>query len=400
MTATILQLQSNGIQDVYLTQDPQINIFKYSYFRYVNFATETIKLELNEVVDFNKKMTCNIEKRGHLLSKLYLHIKLPTLTLKDGTYACWTDTIGYAIFNGAIELEIGGVVIDKLYPHFLNMWNEVSYDQSKQFGKNLMLLKNDVYSSGKRNALQESDLIIPLDFWFCKKYSSALPLLSMTCQDIKISFKFKEFSQLINYDGVLQPEQVSIIKGNVIAEYIYLDDIILDTFQKQKHTYIIEQIQFDGEESIESNSGIYNSFLKFNNPIKEFVFACVQKSSIDSNNYFAYSNTSNNSALISEISLSFNGSKKYEFLPEVYFRTIVPDSVHSNVPLKYIYFIPFSIYPEENQPFGSLNASRLNDIILHLKLDSNNPEMLLYTFALSYNILKVENGILSIEFAV
>lgn len=398
MTGTLLQLQSSGIQDIYLTKDPQINIFKYSYFRYVNFATETVKLELNESIDWGKKMTCNILKKGHLLSKLYLHIKLPALTKKDGTYASWTDTIGYAIFDNTIELEIGGVVIDKLYPSFLNMWDEVS-NTSKFYGKNLMLLKSDLYSSAKRNAIRESDLIIPLDFWFCKQYSSALPILSMTNQDIRVTFKFKNFSELINYDGS-EPDPVTIIKGNIIAEYIYLDDIILDTFQKQSHMYIIEQTQFNGVELIPSSTSLYNSYLKFNNPIKEFIFACVQKSSIDKNNYFTYSDSSNENALIDEVSLLLDGRKRYEFLPEVYFRTVTPDAAHSVIPIKYIYYMPFSIRPEENQPFGSLNASRFTDIILSLKLPNNNTEMYLYTYALSYNMIKIENGFLNTEFVV
>jgi hypothetical protein len=398
MTGTLLQLQSNGIQDTYLTEDPQINIFKYSYFRYVNFATETVKLELNEVATFNKKTVCNILKKGHLLSKLYLHLKLPPLVLNGGTYACWTDTIGYAIFKEAIELEIGGVVVDKLYPHFLNMWDEVS-NSNKSYGKNLMLLKNDLYSSGKKNATKPIDLIIPLDFWFCKEYSSALPLLSMDYQDIKLSFKFRDFHELINYDG-LQPEPVSILESHVIAEYVFLDDIILNKFKTQTHTYIIEQIQYNNDELIPESTSLYNSYLKFNNLIKEFVFACVEKTSVDSNNYYAYSNSTDDSSLIEEISLSFDGRKKYEFLPEVYFRTVMPDAAHSEIPIKYIYYIPFSIKPEENQPFGSLNASRFNDIVLSLKLQNNNPELFLYTFALSYNIIKIEKGYLKTEFIV
>lgn len=398
MTGTLLQLQSNGIQDTYLTQDPQINIFKYSYFRYVNFATETIKLELNEVATFNKKTICTILKKGHLLSKLYLHLKLPPLVLNGGTYACWTDTIGYAIFKDPIELEIGGVVVDKLYPHFLNMWDEVS-NSNKSYGKNLMLLKNDLYSSGKRNATKPIDLIIPLDFWFCKQYSSALPLLSMDYQDIKLSFRFRDFHELINYDGA-EPEPVSILESHIIAEYVFLDDIILNTFKNQTHTYVIEQIQYNNDELIPASTSLYNSNLKFNNLIKEFVFACVEKSSVDSNNYYAYSNSDDDSALINEISLSFDGRKKYEFLPEVYFRTIIPDAAHSVIPIKYIYYMPFSIKPEENQPFGSLNASRFNDIVLSLKLQNNNPELFLYTFALSYNIIKIENGYLKTEFLI
>ena len=69
--------------------------------------------------------SCVIPKRGHLLSKLHLHISLPILEKTDGKYACWSDTLGYGIFDGPIELQIGGVVVDRLYPQFLDAWDEL-----------------------------------------------------------------------------------------------------------------------------------------------------------------------------------------------------------------------------------------------------------------------------------
>ena len=397
MVASILQLQATAAQDVYLTQNPEINIFKYSYYRYVNFATETLKLELNESLTFNKKVTCNIPKKGHLLSKLYIHIKLPELTPSSGTYLCWTDALGYSIFQDAIELEIGGVVVDKFYPQFADMWDEFT-NSDNMYGKNLMLLKSDVYSCVKYNANKTANLMIPLDFWFTKQYSSSLPLLSMDYQDIRISFKLKEFNKLVLYDGT-QPNTVSILQANVIAEYIYLDDIIIDQFKKQTHMYIIDQIQYNEPELIDVNISNYNSLLKFNNPVKEILFSCAEKSIVESNNHFTYG-SSTNDPLVQEISLLLEGKQRYEFLPEVYFRTITPNNVHSVIPLKYIYCIPFSLRPEDSQPTGSINMSRFNDVVLSLKFPPGSQAIYLYTYALSYNIIKIEKGILSFEFVI
>jgi hypothetical protein len=227
----------------------------------------------------------------------------------------------------------------------------------------------------------------------------ALPLLSMNYQDIKINFKLKNFSQLINYDGD-EPEQVSVIDSKIMAEYIFLDDIILEKFTTQKHSYIIEQTQYTGDELIPINTSIYNSSLKFNNSVKELVFACVKKSSVDSNNHFVYSDPTTDSSLINEIAFLIEGKKKLEYLPEVYFRTIFPNNVHSNIPLKYVYCLPFSIMPENQQPSGSINMSRFNDITISLKLPTNNEDIYFYIFAISYNIVTIENGFLSLEFAV
>lgn len=398
MSPSIFQLQALGIQDVYLTKDPQINIFKYNYYRYVNFAADTVKLNLNSAASFGQKVTCDVPKRGHLLSKMYLHLKLPKINFSTGTYACWSDTIGYGIFSDPIELQIGGVVVERLYPQFMNAWDELT-NNNKQLGKNFMLLKSDTYVANYTNAEKTVDLIIPLDFWFTKRYNSALPLLSMTQQDIKVNFRLKRFLECVNYDGD-EPEGVDIIESNIYAEYIFLDDVILKQFQAQKHQYIIEQVQYNGDEIVNPSSGVHNSDLKFSHPVKELVFFAVETNNLDTNNTFSYSKSSDDLPLIEEASLLLDGKYRFERLPEFYYRTIFPDSVHSVIPMKYIYCMPFSLRPEDNQPTGSLNMSRFNDITLALRLCQSNPQMKLFVFALSYNVVTIENGVLTMEFVL
>lgn len=398
MSTSILQLQAIGQQDVFLTQNPQINVFKYNYYRHVNFATETVPLNFNEVVDFGRRSSCIIPRRGHLLSKLHLHIRLPVLVKNGGTYASWSDTLGYAIFSEPIELQIGGVIVDRLYPQFLNAWNELS-SETKRDGTDLMLLKSDTYVVNYYNAQRPIDLMIPLDFWFTKRYASALPIASMSSQEIRVNFKLRPFSECVNYDGN-EPDPVYVSEYNLFAEYIYLDDTILETFRKQKHMFLIEQMQANGKEKIVANATSYNSTLKFNHACKEFVFFCSEIDNIENNNYFAYARSSDNSPLIRSASLYLDGKLRFDNLPEFYYRSIFPYNIHSSIPLKYIYVMPFSIHPEDNQPTGSLNASRFNDITLSLRLSNNNPELQLFVFALSYNVITIENGILTFEFGL
>lgn len=397
MSPSLLQLQGLGIQDTYLTKDPQINIFKYTYYRYVNFATDIVKLQLNEMATFGKKTTCLIPRKGHLLSKLYLHLKLPQLTKTSGDYLCYTNAVGYAIFSEPIELEIGGVVVDRLYPQFLDMWDELS-NSSKQNGRNLMLGKSDLYRSNLYNAIKPLDIIVPLDFWFTKQYNCALPLLSMSNQEIKVNFKLRDFSDIINYDGVTSPSSKAIIDSTIIAEYIFLDDVIAEQFQSQKHSFVIQQTQYNGDEIIPASSSIHNTTLKFNHPIKEIIFACAEKNNITNNNYFVYSDTTTNDPIISEAALLLDGKKRFEYLPEFYYRSVFPDCVHSVIPLKYIYCMPFSLKPEDNQPTGSLNMSRFNDVVLSLKV--NSPvDCYVYVYGINYNIVTIENGTFTLEFA-
>lgn len=398
MSPSILQLQSVGIQDLQLTSNPQINIFKYSYYRYVNFATETVKFSLNEIANFGKKVVCNIPNKGHLLSKLHLHLKLPALQHTSGTYLSWSDVIGYSIFSEPIELEINGIIVDKMYPRFSEMWDELTVSD-KRLGKNQMILKSDVYVAAYENAKNDVDLMIPLDFWFTKKYNMALPLLSMYKHSIKINMKFKNFNEVINYDGLAPQQEISILDSNIFAEYIYLDESIIEQFGTQKHTYLIEQVQYNEVDFINQNINIFNTKLKFNNPVKEIVFGCVEKQNIETNNHFAYSRSTNNGPIIKEISLLLDGHKRFDYLPEFYYRCIFPHSVHSVMPMRHIYTIPFCIKPDDNQPNGTLNMSKFNDVVLSLKLQNNIPDTYLYVYGISYNILTIDNGNITFEYS-
>ena len=396
MSPGILQLQSTGIQDIYLTKDPQINIFKYNYYRYVNFATESVRLDLNELPNFGKHFSCNIPKRGHLLSKLYLHVKLPRLQKKNGEYVCWTDGIGFGIFADAIELEIGGVVVDRLYPVFLDMWDEL-INSPQDTARKMMILKADTYRSTIRNAETTNDLLIPLSFWFTKNLSSSLPLLSIVNQEIKINFKFRKFFECINYDGD-EPDPVNVIDACIFAEYIFLDDVILQTFAKERHQYIVDQIQFNGEEGIAAGSTNHNSVLKFNNSVKEILLCAIDKNSSDTNNIFNYSRVADNEPLITEIGMLLDGKRRFENFPEYYYRVTLPDMVHSYISTKHMYCIPFSKKPEDNQPTGTINMSRFNDIFIPLRMNAGNPECSLHVYALSNNILTIDKGVLMFEF--
>lgn len=399
MSPSLLQLQSVGVQDLYLTANPQINVFKYSYYRYLNFATETVRLQLNETPDFGKKLVCEISRRGHLLSKLHMHVRLPKLQSPEpGQFVCWSDALGYAIFESEIELEIGGVIVDKIYPRFCDMWDELSNDD-KMLGRNHMLLKSDVFTSTYNNGEQVVDLMIPLDFWFTKKYNMALPLLSMGGQSIRVKFEFRNFDNVVHYNTTSPPEKVQILDAAIFAEYIYLDEPILEEFAKQKHVFLIEQIQYNQDEIIPANATSYNTQILFNHPVKEIVFGCVQQGNIQSNNYFAYSNAEDNTGLVKEAGLLLDGKARFELLPEFYYRCIFPDSVHSTIPMKHIYTMPFCLKPEDNQPTGAINMSRFNDISLNLRLAPTPDPLHLFVYGVSYNILTIHNGMFGVEFS-
>jgi hypothetical protein len=397
MAGGILQLQALGIQDIYLTKDPQINVFKYTYYKYVNFATEIMEITLDNPVSFGGTSTVTIPFKGHLLSKLYLNMTLPTLTPNGGTYACWTDTIGYGIFDGPIELQVNGQVVDKLYPTCMDIQNELSTNASKQPGLNQMILKSDIYRSTLYNATQETFLNIPLDFWFTKNYSMALPLLSIINQELKISMAFKDFNSVINYDGNV-PSVTDVKSSKLYAEYIFLDDVILEQFQSQKHQYIINQTVSNEIEYIESGQNTSISQIYFKNPCKELLFSCVSVDNVYNNNIFNYSRP-DNQPFVNQATLLLDNKHRFnDFQSEYVFRHIYPNNVHNVIPNKYIYSMPFSLDCDNyQQPVGSLNMARFDNIQLSLKLNSGNPKCILQVFGVMLNCLTIIDGNMHFE---
>ena len=257
-----------------------------------------------------------------------------------------------------------------------------------------------MYRSTLYNAKKIIDLMIPLDFWFTKDYSLALPLLAMTSQDISINFSFRNFEDLINYDGTIGTRPASVIDSYVYIEYIFLDETILNSFHKQKFTYVIEQMVYNGDENIPENQSIFQTQITLKNPCKELLFACIDQNNIDNNQYFNYSRRTDAEPLILEASLLLDGKHRFDnFLPEVVFRNYFPNNVHSVIPNKHLYTIPFCTNPDSSiQPTGSINLSRFDNVTLALNMNRGNPACQIHIYGIMLNIVTIENGILRFEF--
>lgn len=395
MPGAVIQLTSVGIQDTYLTLNPEINVYKYRYFRYSNFAKEIVRIDLSEAGDFGKKFYATIPFKGHLLSKLFLKVKIPKLEKRDGTFVCWTDSLGYALID-YIDFEINGIVFDRLHGYFLDMYEEYTVSETDH-GKKNMILKSDMYMSTRDNGSKSHELMIPLDFWFTKQPNLSLPLLSMSSSKIKVNFTFRKFEELIHYDG-LEPSIKSIQDIELFGEYIYLDNDLLQIFRETDHKYLIHQVQYNNMDSLIEGTTEYSSELKFNNPVSELIFGFVEDTSIENNDLFNFSRTSDNESPMESAMLSLDGQERFPYLPESYYRLVFPRTVHSYVPTKYVYCIPFSNNPENNQPTGTLNFSRFDSVTLNCKMRKGNGSLKLFVFGINYNIFKIENGIPYLEF--
>jgi len=329
-----MQLVAYGAQDVYLTGNPQITFWKVTYRRYTNFAIESIEQTFNGQADFGRRVQCTISRNGDLAYRTYLQVTLPEINqlmgmnsfngaAATGVYARWLDCPGEQLI-AQVEVEIGGQRIDRQYGDWMHIWNQLTTTAEQARGYNKMIgnttqltfITDPSFADvdgpcdsmaprqvcAPRNALPETTLYIPLQFWFCTNPGLALPLIALQYHEVKINLDIRPIDEClwavttlncntVPYTGSEgqsapgRPVPASIAYNqSLVAASIYVDYIFLDTDERRRmaqnpHEYLITQLQFTGDESVGSSSNKVK--LNFNHPVKELIWVVQPDQNVD-----------------------------------------------------------------------------------------------------------------------
>ena len=145
MALGLLLLVSVGKENLYLSAQPEITFFKISYKRHTNYSIEPTPQYFKTTPDFGRRCTVNISKNADLLGSAYLYVELPTIPLESHSTLprgikqfAWDEKIGIALIN-FIELEIGGIIVDRHYSDWINIWHELSKSYGNTRGYNNMI---------------------------------------------------------------------------------------------------------------------------------------------------------------------------------------------------------------------------------------------------------------------
>ena len=399
---TLVELIARGQQDIYIIGNPQFSYFKSVYKRHTNFAIEPIKQIFTESPDFGKRVTCIIDKKADLLSDILLEIELPALQ----TYVSWTNGIGYYMIDW-VELQFGGEPIDRISGDLMNLWMELSTNSSKKQALYEMIGKYSTFTNNTQTGALK--LLVPLPFWFCRSIEKVLPLISMQYTDIKIIVQFKPFDKcwykLSN--GILPSGTPQITKANLLCNYVYLDVFERTQFAKElNHEYLIEQFQSINGFYISPTILNVNIRLFFNHTVKELFWFYRTTVATDANDYDNYASISNYDTInevkiapITDVTLRFNGNDRFEKLTETFFRLYQPYKYHSSGTNDYIYMYSFALEPENMQPSGTCNFSKLDNVVLSLDCSPSIPDGIVNVYAINYNILRIQNGMAGLLFS-
>jgi hypothetical protein len=366
MGGGLLQLVAYGAQDVYLTGNPQITFFKVVYRRHTNFSLESIQQTFNGNAGLGNRVTAQISRNGDLIHKMYvvadIHVN------QNG------EAVPYAGLKllKKVELEIGGQLIDRQYAEWMYVWNELSLPQGKVEGYKTMV--GETLVGGSATAGVETKLYIPLEFWFCRNVGLALPLIALQYHEVKVNIEFEDQANMIKAGD----KSVHLNSAELWVDYIFLDTDERRRFAQMSHEYLIEQVQFTGSETISSSANKIK--LNFNHPVKELVW--VSHKSTDAWNKFD---------VVDNVKLQLNGNDRFAERHADYFSLVQPYQHHEKIPAgQNINVYAFGLKPEEHQPSGTLNMSRIDTATLHCKGTATSASLSVY--AVNYNVLRILSG--------
>ena len=432
MGGGLLQLVAYGAQDVYLTGNPQITFFKVVYRRHTNFAIEAIQQTFNGNAGYGNTVTCQISRNGDLINRMYLQVDVPKKkSLTTATTSTYQNYLGLRLIKSVV-IEIGGQQIDKHYSDWLYIWNELSLPIGKRYAYDTMVgADKDILNGGFVNsAITDTTLYIPFEFWFCRNVGLALPLIALQYHEVKVKIDFETKANCISTPTGSLDDFEPIKNISLWADYIFLDTDERRRFAQLSHEYLIEQLQFTGTEPLVA--GTNRIKLNFNHPCKELVWVAKTTTTVNKTRWYDYTNKDNvetydsynlafdgsadaggqrtsNYLVISDVKpptnnnpfinaiLQLNGNDRFAVREGDYFNYVQPFQHHTNVPVhNSINVYSFALKPEDHQPSGTLNMSRIDTATLMVTAANPADTGLTYQginiYAVNYNVLRILSG--------
>ena len=400
MGGGLMQLVAYGAQDIYLTGNPQITFFKVVYRRHTNFSMECIKQSFKGTVGTGARVVATLARNGDLVHDCF--IKVPS-------YTCASDTEcnpGHNMIE-YIECEIGGQLIDKHFGHWMEVHSQLTEEyvmslavkapelegtqvQNGGFGHGLSRFQLTSMAGGvlgKTSGQTLPDHFVPIRFWFCRHVGLSLPLIALQYHEVNINIKFSSAGCFSN-DGTTPVP-------SLWCNYIYLDTDERRRFAQVSHEYLIEQVQHQG---FTVNATGDTLKLNFNHPVKELIWAAIKTgawgAATDNGGKFTQVDTSTTGD--STFQLKLNGHDRFEKQSATYFTRYQPLKYHTGLSRgtsggegDAIAVYSFALKPEEHQPSGTCNFSRIDNAQL---LCQGEFATNLQLYALNYNVLRIMSG--------
>lgn len=439
-------------------ESSHITFWRFVHMKHTAFALEPVECDSQGTARFgatNVKFT--FSRQGDLVWHTYAKVWLPGIVGCSGTSGAftvatgdnavyWTNAIGQYLMQ-QVKLTIGGTIIDTLYDTYLFMWEELSGKPGKRLGE--MIGKYDTVALRQATSRRSRWLYVPLPFYFTENTGLALPLVSLQFHQVQLEISFAQrvkcyvvppsavstagtFAVYERPDGeagrdatVATASSLSLLNDNSIkvlveACYVYLDHDERAKFAHGQFEQIITEVQpggaqansTSGESATEGTAPTRADIrLQFNHVVMEYLVAVRQQSKEDVNLHFDFGGWFDDDAEggsglvldpVVDVTILFNNSQRVQTRPGSFFRLVQPYQHHTNVPREFIYCWSYAIDPEDAQPTGGANHSRIDNVNLRLNLDTrifanaSTADVIIY--ARNKNLLRFKHGLISKRF--
>jgi hypothetical protein len=322
MSGALLQLAAIGSQNQPLIGNPETTFFQFVSKRHSNFAVESISHMSEGQVAFGHKFSFSLSRTGDLISKMYFEFDLPELASEDNSNRLtWIPNVGEYLIQ-EVEIMIGGMVVDRHFGEWLHIWSELTVPQTQRAGYMRMIgnRKELLWPDENSYLVPGTKVTVPLQFWFCRSYGMALPIIAMEHSDIKVNVTLAPLEDLVvvwkndgnndkfckihrdeatavihgaqkaamstflsrgNFDsngrisGFVNNSIGTEIKAALWVDYIFLGNEERNYFATRQHNYLIEQLQANGDLSVTTQEQQFR--LNFRHPVKEMVWVTKTK---------------------------------------------------------------------------------------------------------------------------
>jgi hypothetical protein len=416
-----VRLAITGIQDQWLTGEPQFSYFIMNYRRHTRFATGAVEFPFDGTVGLGETVTCGIpQQTGDLVRSMILKLNFPALVQHEDVdrLSLYNTSIGTRIIEYA-DLLIGGQTIERLTGEYIYMHNQL-HSSKDDVEQTLYFLYGH---GGHVNVTDAYAFYVHLPFYFARNPSLAIPTCAITKQivEVRITFKPADYKIAIEYlidsdNNKYTPSSISggLSAASLITDFFFVTEDEKNFLKTRPVEYVITQLQM-ATIPIKPQKFKRSVLLMFQHPVKELMFVANLSEREDqqvpvgglpgetdlTTTMSPSINLRSDHRYIKRIALEFNGNTVFDqdgtylaYEQSLLYHTGCPSPAYE------FYTYSFSLKPEMYYPTGQVNMSR----IIHKKLsvelaetDAYN-ETIVKVYALNYNVLRVESGLVGLKF--
>jgi len=458
MAGGLMQLVAYGAQDVYLTGQPKVTFFQAVYKRHTNFAMENIQQTVNGTPSNSGRVSVTIARNGDLVGNMYVRLQPTQLNYSNLTSTGANIDTNWVAERAiaAVELTIGGQRIDKHYQTWFRLYAECFLGESDKinYGK---MASSPAPTTDNTNV---NSVYLPLLFFFNRNPGLFLPLIALQYHEVRLDFDLTAY--FTNYFGASAQvfevwanyvyldteerrrfaqkgheyliEQVQhtggdsiTASGNPGAQTVRLSfnhpvKELVWCYQNTTSTAYNSMWNFTGGYASNVNVTCAPSPIFAPGALPHdigcpriysnaFCYAAASQGTptgLTSNVGWMEESTSNvagTTGLSVEVGplynfkLVLNGQDRFKEQTGKYFNQYQPFLYHTGTPYPGIYVYSFALQPEEHQPTGTCNFSRIDNAQVAINMKSGYVCPLQKMFAINYNILRIQSGMGGLAFS-